>query len=177
MSTYISCFQYFNKNCAGTLFTSNIKKKNVLKKYFLYLCTLWLLVLIFFDRRCLFVSAIMLLSLVLKPYWVTLLLFFPIFPTCVCVSFQLYFVHACAVENIAINNVPLKSIKNLSTVSEIDRIPQRKNCDRTVPGRISYFYYVTFPSFLSLYQAVDFKCVTLSLECWVILSNKISKQM
>lgn len=77
---------------------------------------------------------------------------------CVCVSFQLYFVHTCAVENIAINNVPLKSIKNLSTVSEIDRIPQRKNCDRTVRGRISYFYYVTFPSFLSPYQAVDFKC-------------------
>lgn len=32
-------------------------------------------------------------------------LFFPIFPTCACVSFQLYFVHACAIEKIAINNI------------------------------------------------------------------------
>lgn len=55
-------------------------------------------------------------------------------------------------------SITLKSIRNLSVVSEIDRIPWRKNCDRTVQGRISYFYYVTFPSFLFLYQAVDFKC-------------------
>lgn len=55
-------------------------------------------------------------------------------------------------------SITLKSIRNLSVVSEIDRIPWRKNCDRTVLGRISYFYYVTFPSFLFLYQAVDFKC-------------------
>ena len=32
-------------------------------------------------------------------------LFFPIFPTCACVSFQLYSVHACAIEKIATNNV------------------------------------------------------------------------
>lgn len=83
-------------------------------------------------------------------------LFFSIFPTCACVSFQLHSVHACAVEKIP--PITLKSIRNLSVVSEIDRIPWRKNCDRTVQGRISYFYYVTFPSFLFLYQAVDFKC-------------------
>lgn len=137
-----------------------LKKKNILKKIFLH--QLYTLIACFnffhfFNRRCLFVSAIMLLSLVLRPYWVTLLFnFFQYFrPVRVCLF---NYILSMRVQSKKSPSITLKSIRNLSVVSEIDRIPWRKNCDRTVQGRISYFYYVTFPSFLFLYQAVDFKC-------------------
>ena len=85
-------------------------------------------------------------------------LFFPIFPTCACVSFQLYFVHACAIEKIAINNINVDMYRKSIEFHGGKIVTEQCKVELVISImlRFLHFYFFTRLSILN---------VTLSLEC------------
>lgn len=108
----------------GTLFTSNIKKTTFKKNIFY--------IFVHFDSLFSFFFFLPKMSLCIRYYAIIvsteailsdlIVIFSNISDLCVGV-FSIIFCPCVCIEKIVINNVPLKSITNLSTVSVIDKIP------------------------------------------------------
>ena len=87
-----------------------------------------------------------------------LVVIFPIFPTRTCVSFQLYFVHACAIEKIAINNINVDMYRKSIEFHGGKIVTEQCKVELVISImlRFLHFYFFTRLSILN---------VTLSLEC------------